>query len=548
MLKAIEGAEYKAYQMLELYEYAAGDTDYVYVVTPEWTEFFVNESSTDPDNLAADTVKDYFVVEKFDDKYFVSWKDVAGETDAAKQVRLETFAGSVEEFIETKGNSLIAKGTAKGEKNIADNTVSAVINDLPFGYYFINTNGGSAVVIDTFVPNATVEEKNSAPTLEKKVRNDRDATATDEASKWQDNNTASIGDIVTFKTTITVGTGAINYVLHDAMSDGLTFKEVSKVELYKNISTDADTLEYRDTPTLELTKSADGVTDYHYEVKTTSVCAGTIKATPEAATPETCDFEVVFAEKIFAKDGFNASGTSYTITEGDRLVVTYTATLNADAVVADPGNPNRTILTYGDTPAADSEPLKTPPDETTTYTYKFDLVKTNKKNEVLPDAEFMLHDSSVAEADRKADNAIKLVEIKTGDVVTGYRVATTEDTSTVTTIIAGKPTIKGLGNGTYYLTETKAPDGYKALTAPVEFTIASANRDATITQANDGKDNTVDKLTEGTGVQVINVKKSIFPHTGGMGTTVYYLAGGAIVALVAALAVMSFKKRQSSKA
>lgn len=248
----------------------------------------------------------------------------------------------------------------------------------------------------------------------------------------------------------------------------------------------------------------------------------------------------------------NADGTSYTECEikcDDIIVVEYTATLNENAVIgkaegesAEAGNVNKTHVSYGE-----GSTLTTAPDSTKTYTYKFDLVKTNKKNEVLTYAEFRLHDSSIDEADRTADNAIKLVEVKEGDKVTGYRVATAEDTNTVTTITAGSPTITGLGNGTYYLTEIEAPDGYKKLADPVEVVIDNANIDATITPATgDGNTATPATWTNG-GVQVINVKKSIFPHTGGMGTTIYYLAGGVIIALVAASAVIVFKKRQNSK-
>lgn len=539
---AIEDAEYKAYQMLALYEYAEGDDSFVYVVTDAWKEFFVNLSAAGSDKTA-DAIKSYFLVEEIPGNegiYFVSWVEMANETEESKNARMESFAALAETYIEGKGEAFAPISTAHAVKNEADSTVSALIENLPLGYYFVNTNGGSAVMIDTVAPNQTIEEKNTAPSIEKRVKSERGETYTGETitadGDWHKSNTASIGDTVTFKTTINVGTGATNYVLHDSMTK-LTFANVTSVKLYV-VTVEGASATYAEKLTL--------TAGTHYKVKTTDTCSTTVSGA--GSTTETCDFEVEFKNSIFDENALTIDGEAYTIKEGDRLVVEYTATLDADAEVGnDVGNPNKTVLTYGNLPTSTSTPLQTPQDETKTYTYKFDLVKTNKKNEVLTDAEFMLHDSSIDEADRTADNAIKLVEVKEGDKVTGYRVATAEDTNTVTTIKAGSPTITGLGNGTYYLTEITAPDGYKKLTIPATVTIENANIDAVITQTDDGNGVTIDKLTEGTGVQVINVKKSIFPHTGGMGTTIYYLAGGAIIALVAASAVIVFKKRQGGK-
>ncbi len=552
--QAIPNATYSVYKMLDVMDVTFDDThptevtSSVYYLAPgsAWLDFFVATTPTDG-NYTADGVRDYVEVTKVDgdNNYYVEW--IATTTNASgatviDDAKAEAFAGLALAYAKDTSHSVTAAVTKQAQPptDQSETTSSVVFDNLPFGYYLVDTNGGSVVALDTFAAEQTIEEKNSAPTLEKKVRDVRSET-TDSGEKWEDTNTANIGDTVTFKTTITVGAGAINYILHDAMSEGLTFKEVSKVELYKNISTNADSLEYGDTPTLVLTKSADGVTDYHYEVKTTPVCSGTIKATPDATAAEACDFEVVFNQDIFAKDGFNASGTSYTITEGDRLVVTYTATLNEKAVIAEAGNPNRTILTYGDTPVAGSDPLKTPQDETTTYTYEFDLVKTNKKDEVIDGAQFELRPAG-ADGNYDADtDIIKFEEVKNdANEVIGYKVS---KTGTIEKIPAGKATVTGLGKGKYYLTEITAPDGYKKLTDPVGFEINNANITAETTTENNGDGNTVEKLSEtNTGVQVINVKKSIFPHTGGMGTTMYYLAGGAIVALVAALAVIILKK------
>ncbi len=555
--QAIPNAAYSVYKMLDVMDATFDETHptevtssvYYLTSTSKWIGFFVDSTKLAGNATGVVTnsaVEAYVEVTKSaeDEKYYVEWIALADDpsnpgTKIIDDDKAEEFAGLALEYAKDNSNGVTAADTKLAPAQADPSaSVSVVFNNLEFGYYLVDTNGGSIVALDTFAASQEIEEKNSVPTIVKNVKDERDGTTGDD--QWQKDNTASIGDEVSFKTTITVGTNVIGYVLHDAMSDGLTFKDVTSVELYKNTNTDSDAEPtYNTTATATLVKKADEVTDSHYEVKKTGLCSTAVTGADSAA--EACDFEIVFTQDIFAKDGFNASGTSYTITEGDRLVVTYTATLNEKAVIAEAGNPNRTILTYGDTPVAGSDPLKTPQDETITYTYEFDLVKTNKKNEVITGADFELRPANGEGNYDASVDIIKFEEVKNdANEVIGYKVS---KTGTIEKIPAGKATVTGLGKGKYYLTEITAPDGYKKLTDPVGFEINNANITAETTTENNGDGNTVEKLSEtNTGVQVINVKKSIFPHTGGMGTTMYYLAGGAIVALVAALAVIILKK------
>lgn len=551
---AIEGAEYKAYRMLALHEYAAGDTEYVYVVTDEWKDFFVNPSATGTDKTA-NNLKDFFIVEEFANDpgmYYVTWVEVPNETEAAKQARMERFAAIVEAYV-LDNEALTPTGTAIGEKDLYGN-VNALIQNLPMGYYFINTNGGSAVIIDTFVPDATVEEKNTVPTIDKRVLSERGEEYTDETATpdddWHKSNTASIGDTVKFKTTITAGTGAVGYTLHDAMSEGLTFSGVNsvKVTLYIEIVTgeDDDGNPIYGTASIELTKKNDVIEGavWHYVVNTTDLCTdNTITAGSEK---EACDFEIVFNDDLFSKDYVFTNGSYYTIKEGDQLVVEYTAVLNENAVINGAGNPNRTVLTYSNVTEGETQP-STPQDETVTYSYKFDLVKTDRKDIVLEGAEFMLHTADIAEGNRTENNAVKLVTVSENPLV--YRVATAEeianpDITKTTTITAGAPIINGLGNGYYYLTETLAPEGYKKLSKPVEFEIKSANIAATLSTETDPDTSESTTTLQNGGVQIINAKKSLFPSTGGIGTFIFYVVGGLLVVIAGIFVAMSVKKRR----
>lgn len=142
--------------------------------------------------------------------------------------------------------------------------------------------------------------------------------------------------------------------------------------------------------------------------------------------------------------------------------------------------------------------------------------------------------------DSKDANNITFVktsnETATNDV---YRVAKTGETGAVTTITSpksGKFTIQGLGAGTYYLTETKQPDGYNKLSGPVTVVI---DKDGQVKVKNG------DAYDEVTQVKVENKSGTVLPSTGGVGTTMIYLIGGALV--LGSGVVLATKRRVKNK-
>ena len=169
------------------------------------------------------------------------------------------------------------------------------------------------------------------------------------------------------------------------------------------------------------------------------------------------------------------------------------------------GNKNTAQLTYG-------ESHKTTESTTTTYTYGFDIFKADADQNRLNGAEFKLYDSD--------DNLIHIVYNK---VTTEYRRATKlanadeELCGDTITVVDGLARIKGLDNGTYYLKETKAPDGYTLLTTPASFTISSANL---YKEVHDGV------VSAGAAVYVENNKGVTLPETGGLGTLLFTVLGG----------------------
>lgn len=346
---------------------------------------------------------------------------------------------------------------------------------LNLGYYLVDTTVGTLCALNTTTPTATMEEKNEIPPVKKEVQEDSKTEQAD--GGWGNENTAEIGDTVKFKTTITAKKGAESYVLHDVMSAGLTLDPGSIVAA-------------------GLTKGQDEQSgDYH--VVTTGLSDG-------------CTFEVVFHQSYLDK-----------ITTDTDIVVTYSAVVNENAVVYDGANTNRTKLTFGEDNRGE-----TTWDETKTYTFKVDVVKTDSVNKVLDGAQFKLYDA------KTGGNKIALVQVNQG-VDGAYRLAEDGETGVeYITTVNGQLEIKGFdANTNYYLEETKAPDGYNKLAERVEIAVKEANLEANVTN---------DTWQSG-GVHIVNNTGSLIPSTGGMGTTVLYMAGGILV--IAAGALLIFRRR-----
>ena len=230
---------------------------------------------------------------------------------------------------------------------------------------------------------------------------------------------------------------------------------------------------------------------------------------------DNCDFEITFAQPYLD-----------TITANTDIIVTYSAVLNENAEIYMVPNTNKTKLNYGDDSGYD-----TTWKETKTYSFSFDIVKTDSDNKLLDGAEFELYNA------KTGGNKIPLVKENDGI----YRVATKAEAETsgfVSAVIQaanGQATVKGFDDNTsYWLEETKAPDGYNKLADRVEVKFEE-------------KVNISTSMTGGTwengdgGVHIVNNTGSLLPGTGGMGTTILYMAGGVLV--IAAGALLIFRRR-----
>lgn len=353
-------------------------------------------------------------------------------------------AENVKAFAEAAMKYATDNGVAV-EKTITATSTTVKFTGLGLGYYLINSSVGTLVHLTTTDPDGTVNEKNTVtPDIEKEVKEDSTGTFGKE-------NDAEIGDTIYYQTTVKVGAGYVSYKVYDKMDAGLTFN-ASSLEVYKGTEKVAASNYTLDT-------SVDGYT-----------------------------FVLSFKDEYISN-----------LPKNTNLVVKYTAVLNENAVVESTGNNNETYLKYGNGPESSKK-------VTTTYTYAFNLVKTNKDGKQLEGAEFKLYDKS-------GNTEIKVV-LKDSTTNT-YRVATSADEENdYVTIKAGKAIIEGLDSDSYKLEEVKAPVGYNPLTSKVDFTINKINADKTYERGN---------------LNVVNYTGNELPETGSFGTTMFITIGSLLV-------------------
>ena len=101
--------------------------------------------------------------------------------------------------------------------------------------------------------------------------------------------------------------------------------------------------------------------------------------------------------------------------------------------------------------------------------------------------------------------------------------------------------------GTYYLKETESPVGYNKLTEPIEVKITATTSVTSVSEAVEYKNlsETSYKTATDATVKVLNKAGTQLPSTGGIGTTLFYVIGGGLMAVAAVLLVA--KKRMNNK-
>jgi len=389
--------------------------------------------------------------------------------------------------------------TAPVKSDVQSSKDSTEIDGLAAGYYLVKDKDGTqkdtsdayTKFIVQVVGDTTAKVKSSAPTVTKKVQDTNDSTG--DTSKWQDSADYDINDWVPYQITGTMPSTIADYtkykyIFTDTMSKGLTYD-----------STDAT-----HKATIKI-----GDKDV------TSAFTETVVSNADGTTKVTWD-----CKDLKAIEGV-------TLTADTKVVVTYSAKLNENAVVGSAGNPNWVNLTYSNNPNknGEGETGKTPDDKNIVFTYETVVNKVDQDKKSLAGAGFTLQ--------KKVNGTY----------------------TDVKTFAAGTDTMftfTGLDDGEYKLIESTTPDGYNTI-APVEFTI-SAEHDKesddpkltklSVDETSDEAEFTVNKDAGSLTTDIMNKKGSTLPSTGGIGTRMFYVFGGCLVA--AAVVLLALKKRKEA--
>lgn len=445
------------------------------------------------------------------EKYTAILQEVTGKTTQEDIVDAISKLTDVNAFAETVYEKIVENQIVADYTTDSDSIASAdqgyyLIAETALGSYDDGTTDTySLIMLDTLGDtDITVKTKESYPTVDKTVEEKNDSRVT---SSWGEHADYDIGDTINFQIVGTVSGQYENYKTYyysfkDTMDAGLTL----------------------DASSIKVTIGSTDVTE-HFDIEAT-----------DSGFTATADLKDVEAD------------APIDILHNSRIVVTYTATLNENALSGTPGNINRVVLEYQNNPYSEEEgvpehPGKTPEDVTIVFTYDAIINKTDKNGNALEGAGFTLY--KFINTDNKW--------IQVGNEITG-----------VTTF-----NFEGLDVGQYKLEETTVPEGYNKAD-DIEFRIEAVydtTKDPVVltelkvldkngdpmydtsapteieTIANDASFTI--NLGEGTlTTDVVNNAGVELPSTGGMGTTLIYIMGGAMV--LAAVILLVTKKRMAS--
>lgn len=451
-----------------------------YTLTDEWKPFFKDSAAS-----GLTDVTDANVNDKAND--YVS--KLTGKD-------LVAFATKASNWAQAKTNNIKAAATATVSTGATNGNYTATFNGLDYGYYVVavpgatlaNASGQYATLVSVDRTNVTANIKGALPTVDKKVQVD---------GTGKDATDAKIGDTLTFTLTSTIpdmsAYDAYTFNFKDTLSRGLTFERVTSV-------------------------TVDGVA---------------------APLTEGTDYTVTTAIDNTLTVAMNDFKNKQQANAGKKITVTYTATLNENAVVGGAGNTNSATIQYSNNPSTggtgESEPSKV---RVFTYGFTVDKYTGDKYDNAatrLAGAEFTL-------ALKNGGTAISFVQVAAGSATANavYRVAKAGETGTTTTITTpanGKVVFQGLKNGEYTLTETKAPAGYNKLASAIGVKVEGQNNGTDTTNAtvtityNNDNGSTYNQTASNGVIPVRNKSGVVLPGTGGMGTIAFTVIGVLVIAL-----------------
>ena len=414
-----------------------------------------------------------------------------------KDSALTAFAAKASNWAQNTANSITADATATVSKIAAtDGKYTATFTGLDYGYYVVavpgatvaDTNSQYAALVRVHSTTVSVDIKGALPTVDKKVQVD---------GTGKDATDAKIGDTLKFTLTSTIpdmsAYNTYTFNFKDTLSKGLTFGQVDSVKVGDTALT----------------------TDTDYTVATAPADNGKTLLT--------------VTMKNFKNQQANV---------GKKITVTYTATLNKDAVVGGAGNVNSATIQYSNNPST-MAPVSPNPARFVSSLMASPSISTLVKIMMIPATRLAGAEFTLAHKGGTAISFVKVADSATQNAV--YRVAKADEagaTTTITTPANGKVEFRGLKNGEYTLTETEAPAGYNKLASAIGVKVEGQNdgTDTTnatvhITYDNDNGSSNYNQSASNGVIPVRNKSGVVLPGTGGMGTIAFTVIGVLVIAL-----------------
>ena len=397
-----------------------------------------------------------------------------------------------------KNNQIASTENTDYWKATVDTDVNSyTFNSLAPGYYLVYL-GGSVSIQSSLVTvdgNTDVNLKSTTPTPDK------------EANKPD----VQIGDVITYTVKTKVpdisafNKGNYVFKLHDTLSAGLDFvKDVNGTAL-------------------------DG------ELMAVKVTVANAEYTPElSATVKGRTMTLNLSDVVKANQTTDKIGAE--------IVVTYYAKVNKNAVINNTQNSAK--LEYSNDPSTNGTG-ESVPDIVKTPTFPINVHKyeKGKDNEYLAGAKFQLHkktaEGTVIKMEKENNNGKYVVAENQNEA--GLIEEMTTAGSEIDPDCGYNLQINGLAAGTYYLVETGTPTGFNKVAAPIEIVIKNTSKDGTVDYSitvGDNHNSEGDKI-----VEVENVRGTILPGTGGMGTVLFTVIGIGLVLIIAASFVISRRKQ-----
>lgn len=344
----------------------------------------------------------------------------------------------------------------------------------------------------------TPQVKTDIPTLQKKVKDKNDSIGESATTGWQDSADYDIGDIIPYQLTATLGNVSnfdTYYVEFVDTMDHLTYRNITSVKVDDRILNAGD-----------YTSSWDSTS------KTLKVFIDNVKA--------------------------------YGATNGSKIIVEYTATLDDDAVIGSTGNPNEAYLVFSNNPNGDGKG-KTAPDKNIVFTYKVVANKVDEHDQPLTGAAFALYKKLPAVPDPKDGTSYFMEGADAYTLVKELNVGA--DRKEVADKTQHTFEWTGIDDGDYMIKEIITPAGYNSI-EPIKFKVEANHEtlsdDPQLLELKGGDDFTGEVSTGALTANIQNRMGSTLPGTGGIGTTIFYVIGGGL--MVAAAILLITKKRMEN--